>query len=250
MNRRVLLRGLAGIGATLALSACAAPAPSAPGQAATNPTPAAPSNPTAPSKPTAAAATETPRKGGTLVIGLEAEPGTLDNSVGTGYHTSIIQRLIYQSLVGYDLTSSADVLPIKPVLAESWNISPDGKVYTFKIRQGIKFHDGTPLDAAAIKWNFDRASDPNHPLYFDKGRGTSAQIFSLVDKMDAPDPATFVMALKDPRTYFLALFDKVPMYIGSPTAIQKYGNDEFGNHPIGTGPFRFVSRDPGSKITL
>jgi peptide/nickel transport system substrate-binding protein len=232
---------MGGIAATLALSACAAPAPApASGGQASTTSPAQ-------GQPTAA---DTPRKGGTLVVGLEAEPGTLDNSVGTGYHTSIIQRLLFESLVGYDLTSSADVLPIKPVLAESWQISPDGKVYTFKIRQGLKFHDGTPLDAAAVKWNFERASDPNHPMFFDKGRGTSAQLFSLVDRMDAPDAATFVMTLKDPRAYFLALFDKVPMFIGSPTAIQKYGNDDFGNHPVGTGPFRFVSRDPGSKITL
>jgi len=230
---------IAGIGATVALSACTAPAPAAPTSSTLQPSSAP--------KPTDAAA---PKKGGTLVVGLEAEPGTLDNSVGTGYHTSIIQRMIYESLVGYDLTTTADVLPIKPVLAESWQLSPDGKVYTFKIRQGIKFHDGTVFDAAAIKWNFDRASDPNHPFFFDKGRGTSAQIFSLVDKMEAPDATTFRITLKDPRAYFLALFDKVPMFIGSPTAIQKYGNDEFGNHPVGTGPFRFVSRDSGSKITV
>jgi peptide/nickel transport system substrate-binding protein len=238
IDRRTLLRLVAGVSATLALSACAAPAPtSAPTQPAAAPA-------------TAAKPVETPKKGGTLVIGLEAEPGTLDNSVGTGYHTSIVQRMLYESLVAYDLTSTADVLPIKPVLAESWQISPDGKVYTFKLRQGVKFHDGTPFDAESVKYNFDRASDPKHPLFFDKGRGTSAQIFSLVDKMEAPDPTTFRMTLKDPRAYFLNLFDKVPMFVGSPAAIQKYGNDEFGNHPVGTGPFRFVSRESGSKITL
>jgi peptide/nickel transport system substrate-binding protein len=159
MNRRLLLRSMVGVGATLALSACAAPAPA-------SPTTAPPVQAAAQS-----AQTEVPKMGGTIVVGLEAEPGTLDNSVGTGYHTSIIQRLIYESLVGFDLTSSADVLPIKPVLAESWQVSPDGTMYTFKIRQGVKFHDGTPLDASAIKWNFDRASDPNHPMYYDKGRG-------------------------------------------------------------------------------
>ena len=250
MNRRALLRSIGGIAATVALSACAAPAPTSPTQSTATAPQSTASSQAAASQGTPLAGAETPRKGGTLVVGLEAEPGTLDNSVGTGYHTSIIQRLLYESLVGFDLTSSADVLPIKPVLAESWQLSPDGKVYTFKIRQGVKFHDGTALDSAAIKWNFERASDPNHPMYFDKGRGTSAQIFSLLDRMDAPDPTTFVMTLKDPRAYFLALFDKVPMFIASPSAIQKYGNDDFGNHPVGSGPFRFVSRDPGSKITL
>src|SRR5229473_1883748 len=239
MNRRLLLRMAAGVVSTVALSACTAPAPTAPTSSALQPASAP--------KPTDAAA---PKTGGTLVVGLEAEPGTLDNSVGTGYHTSIIQRMVYQSLVGYDLTTTADVLPIKPVLAESWQLSPDGKVYTFKLRQGIKFHDGTAFDASAVKFNFERASDPNHPFFFDKGRGTSAQIFSLVDKMEAPDPTTFRITLKDPRAYFLALFDKVPMFVGSPAAIQKYGNDEFGNHPVGTGAFRFVSRESGSKITV
>jgi len=242
VTRRAFLTATAGVAAAVALSACTAPVPSTP-PAST----AAPAAPAAAAKPTEAAA---PRKGGTLVIGLEAEPGTLDNSVGTGYHTSIIQRMIYESLVGYDLTSTADALPIKPALAESWQISPDGKVYTFKLRTGVKFHDGTPFDAEAVKFNFDRASDPNHPMYFDKGKGTSAQIFSLVDRMEAPDSSTFRMILKDPRAYFLSLFDKVPMYIGSPTAIKKYGNDEFGNHPVGTGPFKFVARESGSKITV
>jgi peptide/nickel transport system substrate-binding protein len=231
----------------LALSACApvAPAPSAP--------PTKPTTQAAQPAPTQAAAkpaAEQPRKGGTLVVALEAEPGTLDNSVGTGYHTSIIQRLVYETLTAYDLTSTADVLPIKPSLAESWQLSPDGKVYTWKLRQGVKFHDGTPFDSEAVKWNFERASDPNHPMYFDKGRGTSSQIFSLIEKMEAPDPTTFRITLKEPRAYFLNLFDKVPMFIGSPTAIKKWGNDEFGNNPVGTGPYRFVSRESGSRIVL
>src|SRR6185503_18443907 len=130
LTRRALLYGVAGIATTVALSACTAPAPSAP--------PAAPASTAAPvsaaAKPTEPAA---PRRGGTLVVGLEAEPGTLDNSVGTGYHTSIIQRMVFESLVGYDLTSNADTLPIKPILAESWQISTDGKVYTFKLRTGV-----------------------------------------------------------------------------------------------------------------
>ena len=104
IDRRTLLRMAAGVSATVALSACTAPVPSAP------------SAPTAAAVAPASAAkpAETPKKGGTLVIGLEAEPGTLDNSVGTGYHTSIVQRMLYESLVAYDLTSTADVLPIKP----------------------------------------------------------------------------------------------------------------------------------------
>ena len=114
-NRRTLLLSMGGIAATLALSACAAPVPAASTPSAAGGAPAA-AKPTtgaqgaATQAATSAAATETPKKGGTLVVGLEAEPGTLDNSVGTGYHTSIIQRLLFETLVGYDLTSSADVL--------------------------------------------------------------------------------------------------------------------------------------------
>ena len=140
--------------------------------------------------------------------GALAPPGPTVPGIGRR-----VLAMLYESLVAYDLTSTADVLPIKPVLAESWQISPDGKVYTFKLRQGIKFHDGTPFDSESVKFNFQRASDPQHPLFFDKGRGTSAQIFSLVEKMEAPDPTTFRITLKDARAYFLALFDKVPMFV-------------------------------------
>ena len=95
---------------------------------------------------------------GTLVVGLVAEPVNLDPAQVTDLNSARVGRRIVETLVTFPEESTQLV----PGLAESWTVSKDGLQYTFKLRRGIKFHDGTPLDAAAVKFSIERQIDPNH----------------------------------------------------------------------------------------
>ena len=88
---------------------------------------------------------ETPREGGTLVYGLETEPGALDPHIFGPWATARVVMHIFDALVTFDTTTGSARPPIVGQLAKSWDISPDGKVYTFHLQQGVKFHDGTPV---------------------------------------------------------------------------------------------------------
>src|ERR1051326_2204713 len=96
---------------------------------------------------------------GTLVVGLVAEPVNLDPAQVTDLNSNRVGRRIVETLV----TFPEERTEVVPGLAESWTIAKDGLQYTFKLRRGVKFHDGTPLDAAAVKFSIERQIDPNHP---------------------------------------------------------------------------------------
>ncbi|MDQ6604859.1 MAG: ABC transporter substrate-binding protein, partial [Chloroflexota bacterium] len=100
---------------------------------------------------TTAAAAGTPKKGGILKVGLQGDPVALDPHSTSLTATNHIVEHIYGRLVTIDATLSP-----KPDLAESWEISPDGLVYTFKLRQGVKFHNGQPLVAGDVKYSYER----------------------------------------------------------------------------------------------
>ena len=100
-----------------------------------------------------------------LVVGQIAEPKSLDPHAVTAVNDFRILMNIYDGLVRY----KDGTLEVEPALAKSWTISDDGTVYTFKLREGVTFHDGSPFNAEAVKFNFDRMLDENHP-YHDTGR--------------------------------------------------------------------------------
>jgi peptide/nickel transport system substrate-binding protein len=133
---------------------------------------------------------------------------------------------------------------IEPCLATSWTISPDGLTYRFALRQGVKFHDGTPLDARAALFSFQRQMDKNHPA---RPKGATfaywSAMYSMVESVTAPEAGTLEFRLKEPHAPFLANLAIFPAHLVSPkTADQQ--------HPIGTGPFRFVEWKPNESITL
>src|SRR5262249_6720984 len=106
----------------------------------------------------AAASAQGGRRGGTLRAALDGDPPTMDPHRSG----SLVDRHVYQSL--YDkLVETDQSLRVVPMLATSWTISPDGKTVTFKLRQDVKFHDGTPFNAEAVKYNFERMLDPKFP---------------------------------------------------------------------------------------
>ena len=105
--------------------------------------------------------------GGTLVWGLPAGASVLDPHVICGWLGRHVTYQIFESFADQDLSQAGDSAPapLKPQLAESWDISEDGLVYTYHLRSGVRFHDGTPFDAEAVKFNFDRFMDTEAPHY-------------------------------------------------------------------------------------
>ncbi|OQM74279.1 peptide ABC transporter substrate-binding protein [Pseudaminobacter manganicus] len=179
-----------------------------------------------------------------LIVGQIAEPKSLDPAVDTAVNDFRILLNVYDGLVRY----KDGTLEPEPGLATSWTISPDGKVYTFKLRESVKFQDGTPFNAEAVKFNFDRMLDKNGP-YYDTGPFPLASFFSAVDKVKVIDDLTVEFDLKEPYAPFLSNLAYPTGLIVSPAAVKKYGKD-FGRHPVGTGAYMFQEWVSNQKVVL
>jgi peptide/nickel transport system substrate-binding protein len=198
---------------------------------------AAPAAPAGPAPTTSGGAANAPTKGGTLRVGLSVDVVTLDPHLSG----SKFDRQVYHNL--YDpLFTLDEKLAIQPNLVESYQ-TPDPKTLTFKLRSGVKFHDGTDLNAEAVRFNFDRmANDPKSVR-----KGEVANIAST----EVVDPLTIKLNLKQADSSLLAtLTDRAGMMI-SPTALQKLGAD-LGHDATGagTGPFQFVEWVPDDHLLL
>src|SRR5215475_4770637 len=194
--------------------------------------------------------------GQTFVYGAQGEPVQLDPAVITDGISSRITRQIYDGLVKYKGATTE----VEPALAQSWEVSKDGKVWTFNLRRNVKFHDGTPLDARAVVWNFERWWKTNHPQH--ENQTKAGQTFeywegqfggfddkSIVAQVEATGSHTVRIALKEPQAPFLANLAMFVFDIASPAAVEKWGT-EFGKHPVGTGAYRFVEWKPGQEVVL
>jgi len=168
-----------------------------------------------------------------LVVGQIAEPKSLDPATVTAVNDFRILMNIYDGLVRY----KDGALEVEPALAESWDISADGKTYTFKLRSGVKFQDGTNVDADAVKFNFDRMLDDKHPFH-NTGPFPLSFFFSAIEKVEAANSSTVRFTLNAPYAPFLSNLAYPTGLIASPAAIKKYGKD-FGRNPVGTGAFKF-----------
>ena len=127
-----------------------------------------------------------------LVVGMSLEPPVLDpNKNAAAAIREITYQNIFESLARIDRTGA-----IVPGLAESWTISPDGLVYSFKLRQGVKFHDGEALDAAVVKFAIDRLFAANSTV-------PAKSLYTDIASVEAVDPATVKIALKTPNSYLL-----------------------------------------------
>ncbi len=179
---------------------------------------------------------------GVLVVGQIAEPKSLDPAAVTAVNDFRILMNLYDGLVRY----KDGTLEVEPSLAESWTISEDGKVYTFTLRDGVAFHDGTPLTAEAVKFNFDRMLDESHP-YHDTGPFPLSFFFSAIEEVAAPDDKTVRFTLNAPYAPFLSNLAYPTGLIVSPEAVKAHGKD-FGRNPSGTGPFRFAEWESNAKV--
>jgi peptide/nickel transport system substrate-binding protein len=180
-----------------------------------------------------------------VVVGMEAEPPGLDPGQALGLHTLRVTAEIFETLVA----TPDDSTEIVPGLAESWTTSPDGLTWTFKLRRGVRFHDGTPLDAAAVKFTFDRVIDPAHPHARSGKWSFVTGYLSSVKSVEAPDPRTVRLQLKYPTSSLLALLALPNCAIVSPTAFAKAPAD-FNTKPVGSGRYRFESWERGSRLVL
>jgi peptide/nickel transport system substrate-binding protein len=232
LSRRQFLRRGVLVSGGLALVVACAPAPAAP---AAGGAPAAPTG--APAGAPAGNAAATPTKGGTLRVGLSVDVVTLDPHLSG----SKFDRQVYHNLFD-PLFILDEKLGIQPNLVESYQ-TPDPTTLTLKLRSGIKFHDGTDLNAEAVRFNFDRmANDPKSVR-----KGEVANIAST----EVVDPLTIKLNLKQPDSSLLAtLTDRAGMMI-SPAAVQKLGAD-LGHDATGAGagPFQFVEWVPDDHVLL
>jgi peptide/nickel transport system substrate-binding protein len=183
---------------------------------------------------TASAPAAEPKRGGTLTIGTEIDPPTLDplqvsSYVGTQYATAVFDTLLEIDAAGR----------IVPNLA-SYAVTTDGLLYTLKLREGVRFHDGTEFDAAAVVFNLDRARDP-------KNACRCLANVSLIKEVKAVDPRTVEIRLSSPMASFPAVLTDSPGMMASPKAVRAAG-EVFGQKPVGTGPFRVVEWIKGSRF--
>jgi len=180
----------------------------------------------------------TPRYGGTLVVAEYWEPDTLDPQISDSRHTTIISDQIFDSLLYADKDGN-----LYPTLATSWEMSADGLHYTFELRKDVKFHDGTVFNAEAVKYNLDRLADP------DTGSLMFLSQFPQYESTDVLGDYTVRINLKSRMGSFLfSLANRIS--IVSPTAAEKWGVKDFGFHPVGTGPFKFVEWIPQEEVVL
>jgi peptide/nickel transport system substrate-binding protein len=192
-----------------------------------------------PEQPSASEATGAPVAGGTLVYGADREPTCLDPHSLGDMPQAYVARQYLDSLVSERLDGS-----VVPWLAESWTTSPDGLTYTFKIKQGVQFHDRTPLDAAAVKANFEHMLDPATESLTDAG-----YLRPYYESSRAVDPATFELKLSTPYSALLPVLSQAFFGIQSPKALAR-GLQENCQSPVGTGPFIVKEWNRGQSVEL
>lgn len=180
-----------------------------------------------------------PAHAATFRIAIGIDPDTLD-PVGTTTTTAgNVVDYVAETLTRLEPSGS-----VSPHLAESWIISPNGREYTFKLRRGVTFHDGTPFDAKAVKWNLDRVADPNV-------RVPIRTPYAAIEKTDVVDSHTIKVTLKHPYAPFIAGLSWTTSAMLSPGGAKKAGND-YQNYQgiVGTGPYTLGERKRGESITL
>ena len=179
----------------------------------------------------------TPKRGGTLRISAPANPSSLDPATGGAGSDHAFLFTMYDTLTEWDF----ETLKPKPGLAESWSFT-DPTTLVLNIRSGVTFHDGTPLDAEAVKFNLERnKSDPKSNIKADLASMASVAAtgpMQVTLKLSAPDAALPGI-----------LSDRAGMMV-SPTALKAASSGNVARTPVGAGAYAFVSWADGEKIVV
>ncbi|MCD2185422.1 ABC transporter substrate-binding protein [Rhizobium sp. GN54] len=179
-----------------------------------------------------------------LVVGQIAEPQSLDPHTVTATNDFRILVNLYDGLVRF----KDGTLEVEPALAQSWEVSDDGKTYRFKLREGVKFHDGSDFDAEAVKFNFERMLNKDHPFY-NTGPFPLSFNFSSIASVEVIDPHTVEFRLKEAFAPFLSNLAYPTGLIVSPAAVEQHGKD-YGRSPSGTGPFKFAEWQSNQRVVI
>ena len=201
----------------------------------------------------APAGAQTPKQGGAAIVAFNNELSTLDPQIGYDWQNWSVIKSIFDGLMDY----KPGTTELEPDLAESFTISDDGQTYTFKLRDGIKFHNGRALTAADIKYSIERAVNP-------ATQGPGGGFFASIKGFDemvgdakaaelsgitTPDDKTIVIQLTRPDATFLHVMAINFGYAVPKEEVDKHGAD-FGRNPVGTGAFKLVEWVPGQKTEL
>lgn len=190
---------------------------------------------------------QTPVKGGSLTYTYHPEPTAMSTIATTAVPVALVATKIYESLLQWE---GAEMKPV-PGLAESWTRSEDGKTWTFKLRSGVKWHDGAPFTSEDVKFSIESIVRPYHS----RGRA----LFGDVETIETPDATTVVFKMKAPVPYFLKAFQstETPMMpkhkfqgIDLAQAAAVRGAEVLTRAPVGTGPFKLKEWQRGSHIIL
>lgn len=181
-----------------------------------------------------------PTEGGTLVVAIDSDPGSLNPAITTSGGTHTASELMFNGLVG--LTPE---LEPEPELAESWEVLEDGALYRFDLRDGVTWHDGKPFTSADVKFTFEQMLLKLHSR-------TKTSVGAALASITAPDADTVEFRFKEPYAPLLLQLDAVeapilPQHLYAGTDVQK---NPVNSKPVGTGPFKLVSYTPDSELRL
>ena len=189
--------------------------------------------------PTAVQAAETPRRGGVLLAAIGADAPSLDPHQESTFATIELVAPLYSTLLQIDPLSYPNIIGD---LATEWKISPDGLTYTFRLHQGVRFHDGSPLTATDVKASYDKIVFPPPGV-----RSVRKTAYSAISSVEAPDPSTVVVKLKFPSASLLGNLAS-PWNVIYPKKYLDKDSNYFKANVVGSGPFKFKNYTRGSTF--
>jgi peptide/nickel transport system substrate-binding protein len=182
------------------------------------------------------------KQGGIAKFAIGMNPDKIDPANSKAGSDMMISAHVFEGLVSFSYDAKEKKIVAEPCLAEKWEKSADGKTWTFYLRKGVKFHDGTPFNSEAVKFNIERTLK-------DEPRTRYRELKGTVERVEVLDEYTIKLHCSAVVEHFLYLLGESTMLMVSPASVEKYA-DKVGSNPTGTGAFKFVKWVPGERVEL